>query len=244
MKKFIKSFLGIFLLLIIWIGIEFIFKIPERYLPSPISVFNAIVDLHEKLPWHILATTTRLGVSLVLGILFGIFGALILHRLKLLKFLMPSFNALRAVPPVALIPFFLLWFGFSEIGRVILLTLGLGINVLVASANVVQFPSEHDKILFRSFNIPMNKISLHWWLPRILESILPTLRFGLATAIGVVVVAEMLGSQTGLGYLIQTSRATFSLNVILLATAILGILTSLFDNALILLWNKITFWKK
>lgn len=244
MTKFIKSFISIFLLLIIWIGIEIIFDIPERYLPSPMSVINAIIDLQEKLPWHILATTTRIGISLVLGILFGIFGTLTLHRLKLLQFFMPSFNALRAVPPVALIPFFLLWFGFSEIGRIILLTLGLGINVLVASANVVHFPSEHDKILFRSFNIPINKLVLHWWLPRILESILPTLRFGLATVIGVVVVAEMLGSQTGLGYLIQTSRATFSLNVIFLATAIFGILTSLLDNALIYLWNKIVFWRK
>ncbi len=244
MINFIKSFVSIFLLLIIWVGIRVFFDIPERYLPSPTGVINAIIDLQEKLPWHILATTIRIGASLVLGILFGIFGALVLHRFKMLNFFMPSLNALRSVPPVALIPFFLLWFGFSEIGRIILLTLGLGINVLVASANVLHFPTERDRILFRSFNIPINKLALHWWLPRILESILPTLRFGLATAIGVVVVAEMLGSQTGLGYLIQTSRATFSLNVILLATAIFGILTSLFDNALIYLWNKTVFWRK
>ncbi len=242
--KYFKIFIGIFLLLIVWVGVVVIFNVPERYLPSPISVIDAAIKLKDTLLLHTFATAARIAVSLVLGISFGIFGALFIHRLRFMQVFMPSFNALRAVPPIALIPFFLLWFGFSEVGRVILLTLGLGINVLVASANVVQFPREHDQILFKSFNLSTDRMTMIWWFPRILESILPTLRFGLATAVGIVVVAEMLGSQVGLGYLIQTSRATFSLDVILLATTILGVLTTLFDNLLIWIWSKIVFWRK
>jgi ABC-type nitrate/sulfonate/bicarbonate transport system permease component len=63
-------------------------------------------------------------------------------------------------------------------------------------------------------------------------------------ALGVIVVSEMLGAQTGLGYLMQTSRATFSLNVIFLSASVLGLIAGALDLVLRLLWGSIVSWRK
>jgi len=144
---------------------------------------------------------------------------------------------------MAMIPFFLLWFGFSDVGKMALLALGLGLNIAVASAVVLDRQSEKDRILFMSFGLNKTDLILEYWLPRIVETLLPTLRFGLATVIGLVVVVEMLGAQTGLGYLIQTSRATFSLNVIMICAALFGVLTAVLNMALVRIWRATIKWQ-
>jgi ABC-type nitrate/sulfonate/bicarbonate transport system permease component len=144
---------------------------------------------------------------------------------------------------VAIVPFFLLWFGFSEFGRYLLVVVGLGLNVLVACADTLESPKEADLVLFRNFNAPLNSRVVRYWLPRVVEGLLPTLRFGVALALGVIVVSEMLGAQSGLGYLMQTSRATFSLNVILLCAVILGVFATVMDAALRRLWQKVVQWR-
>ncbi len=231
------------LLVLIWLGVKELFSVPDRYLPSLWMVAEAVADVGPDLLLHAGATSVRVVAGFLGGVLLGVVACLVAYRFGALNFLMPSINALRAVPPVALLPFFLLWFGFTEVGRIVLLLVGLGVNVFVASAEVVGNPSESDRILFRSFPVRPAGLAWYFWLPRILESLLPTLRFGLSMLIGLVVIAEMLGAQSGLGYLIQTSRSTFSLDVILLSSALLGFITIVSDRVLQILWRHVTFWK-
>jgi ABC-type nitrate/sulfonate/bicarbonate transport system permease component len=229
--------------ILVWLGAKFVFDIPDRYLPGVESIYQAIVDVGPAWIIHISATVSRTIIGFGLGTLFGIVAALALFRVNGLSWLMPTVHAARAVPAVAMVPFFLLWFGFSEIGRYLLVVVGFGLNVLVACADTVQSPREADVVLFRNFRAPLNTRILRYWLPRVLENLLPTLRFGIALALGVIVVSEMLGAQTGLGYLMQTSRATFSLNVILLCAIILGVLATILDSALQLLWHRVVTWR-
>ena len=86
-------------------------------------------------------------------------------------------------------------------------------------------------------------LTLKFLLPSVLERILPTLRFALATALGLVVVSELLGSQVGLGYLIQTARSTFSLQLIFLAAILLGVMNFCLDFLLRWCWGLIVFWR-
>lgn len=81
-------------------------------------------------------------------------------------------------------------------------------------------------------------------IPRIAETLLPTLRFGLALALGLIAVSEMLGAQYGLGYLMQTSRATFSLNVLILCAFLLGVIATASDMALRYAWPHIVTWRR
>jgi ABC-type nitrate/sulfonate/bicarbonate transport system permease component len=60
---------------------------------------------------------------------------------------------------------------------------------------------------------------------------------------GVIIVSELLGSQIGLGYLIQNARSTFSMHVIFLATIILGVLNATLDQILTRVWTKLVYWR-
>src|SRR5207237_693017 len=99
-------------------------------------------------------------------------------------------------------------------------------------ADVMERPEEADIVNFRNFHLPRQSLLVDYWVPRLAETLLPTLRFGIALALGLITVSEMLGAQYGLGYLMQTSRATFSLNVLVLCALILGAIATAADTTL------------
>jgi ABC-type nitrate/sulfonate/bicarbonate transport system permease component len=228
---------------LVWLSIKYGFDVPDRYLPGVGAILRAVNDIGQDWVAHTFATVSRTVIGFVLGVGAGVTLALVLFRIKALAWVMPTVHAVRAVPSVAIVPFFLLWFGFSETGRYLLVVLGLGLNVLVACADTLESPHEADVVLFRNLRAPMNTRVLRYWLPRVLEGLLPTLRFGIALALGVVIVSEMLGAQTGLGYLMQTSRATFSLNVILVCAMLLGVLATFLDYSLRFIWHQVVTWR-
>jgi ABC-type nitrate/sulfonate/bicarbonate transport system permease component len=60
----------------------------------------------------------------------------------------------------------------------------------------------------------------------------------------VVIVSELLGSQIGLGYLMQTARSTFSMHVIFLTTILLGLLNAAVDVGVTWGWQKMVYWRR
>jgi ABC-type nitrate/sulfonate/bicarbonate transport system permease component len=243
-KRGLTGAAGALVGLAVWLAVKYAFAIPDRYLPGLSALWRAAVDIGPAWFVHTLATVSRTLIGFALGTAAGVSLALALFRLKWLNFAMPLIHGLRAVPAVAIVPFFLLWFGFSEVGRYLLVVLTLGLNVLVACADRLENPRETDLVLFLNLNEPLQRRILRYWLPRVVEDLLPTLRFGVALALGVIVISEMLGAQTGLGYLMQTSRATFSLNVIFLSALVLGLVAGALDLVLRVLWGSIVSWRK
>lgn len=239
-----KWLAGALLPLVLWVGVKTLFHVPERYLPGPLSVLTAADDLGWPLVDHAAMTIWRTATGFLLGTISGVAAALLFFRFRTLPLVMPLVNALRSMPPVAAVPFFLLWFGFSEWGRYLLVMLGLGLNVMVASVDIFEREEETDTVIFRNFGLPRESLVLSYWLPRIAESLLPTLRFGLSLALGLIAVSEMLGAQLGLGYLMQTARATFSLNVLFLCAFILGIIGTLADAGLRWAWPQLVTWRR
>jgi sulfonate transport system permease protein len=238
------AFLGVVLLFLVWLIAKFGCGISDRYLPSPARVVGAITEIQPSMILHTLATTARLVVGGVVGVVAGISMALAMSRFPTLeRLLLPSVQALRSVPAVATVPFFLLWFGFAESGKFLMVLLGVGLNVLVAAEQIAVEIPEKYAIALRSFGHEPRNFPLSVTLPLILQSLLPTLRTSLSITFGVVIVSELLGSQLGLGYLIQTSRTTYSIHVIFLATAILGLLNVGFDRSIALIWKQLIYWK-
>ncbi|MES2215779.1 MAG: ABC transporter permease subunit [Patescibacteria group bacterium] len=236
---------GILFLPALWFFLHYIVHVGERFLPSPERVYQAIFDIHPSIFLHIFDTVTRFVIGSLLGIVIGIAIGFLLHRwITARRLLLPTVQALRATPPVAVVPFFLLWFGFSDVGRYLLIIFGIGVSLAITTYQILENPPEKYRVLFKSFSLNPRAQTLSFSLPYVLQEILPTIRFGLALAIGLVVVSEFLGSQTGLGYLIQTARATFSLHVIFLANILLGIILVVIDWLTIKLWSKLLFWQK
>ncbi len=238
-------FLGVLVMPAAWWVATEVVGVSGRYLPSIRSVTEAWRRVDPPIWVHASYTASRLLVGFVVGTALGIALALIMARSRAMwNVLIPSVQSLRAVPAAAVVPFFLLWFGFSEVGRYVLVLLAVAFNVTVAASQVLARHSSSHSAFFRSYNLIPGRLSLSYCLPRILEDILPTLRYSMALAIGAVTVSELLGSQVGLGYLVQTSRLTFSLNLLFLTMVLLGALSACFDWILTTMWSALVFWRR
>lgn len=237
------SFVGYFLLVIVWYVVK-LYGVDDRYLPSFYDVFiRSISDIKPNVAYHTMMTFYRLIVGYILGIIIGILIGLVNYRFKIVNSLItPSIQSLRSIPPIATVPFFIIWFGFSDVGKFILIILAVGLNISITCNQILSDIEEKYVIMFKTFKLKPNDFILSFALPTILEKILPTLRFSLSTALGIVIVSELIGTQEGLGYLIQTSRSSYSTHVIFLCTLILGVLNVIIDFSLIYFWKKLIFW--
>lgn len=240
--------IGIFgsvLPLLAWLVVKYIVGVSDRYLPSPLSVLTAFRDIEPSVFDHTAATSLRILVSGSAGVILGIAVGICMHAYPALsRIITPTVQSFRSVPAVATVPFFLLWFGFAESGKFILIVLGIGLNVAVAAHHVLQEMPEKYRVALLSYDHSPRSFPIAVSLRLVAERILPTLRTSVSIAFGVVIVAELLGSQVGLGYLIQTSRTTYAIHVIFLATLILGLLNLVFDRALIGFWTALVYWNR
>ena len=238
------SVLGSSLLLIVWVGVKSGLHISDRYLPSLTRVVEAAREIQPSIALHTLATASRIVMGMILGTVTAISLAITMCRFAIVRaLLLPSVQALRAVPAVATVPFFLLWFGFSETGKVVMVLLGVALNILVAADQIIAGTPEKYRVALASLGYSVGQFPFSIVLPLMVDQLLPALRATAAVIFGVVIVSELLGSQLGLGYLIQTSYTTYSIHVIFLATIILGLLNIVFDSILQWTWSRICFWK-
>ena len=235
---------GVVLMPLIWIAVKEGFNISDRFLPHPLDVLRVFINIAPMLIKHTLISLSRIllgyfsgcGVALILG-------ALLFKHLMFREITLPSLHTLRAIPSTATVPFFLLWFGFSEVGKMLIIVMGIAFNMAVAVLQILLSMKEKYVIAFKGYDFPREKILFSWLIFFSLESILPTLRFSLTVAIGLSVVAEYLGAQSGLGYLIQSARTTFSFNVVIVCATLYGIIAWGLDKLIMVAWKKAIPWQ-
>jgi ABC-type nitrate/sulfonate/bicarbonate transport system permease component len=236
--------IGFILMPAIWIALKQFGHISDRYLPSPADVLRAATEIDPNIIIHVAVTAVRLVSGFLLGVIAGIALGIAVYNSQLFaRLISPALDSMRSIPAIAIVPFFILWFGFTETGRISMVVTGIAFNIAIAAYQALKDMPEKHKILFKSFGIAPRALTREYVLPRLMETLLPTVRFSLSTAMGVVIASELLGSQIGLGYLMQTARSTFSMHVIFLATIILGLLNALVDAVLTRSWNRTVYWR-
>ena len=238
------SIIGLVLSPLIWIALKEFGHVSDRYLPSPVDVIRAATEIDPNVFLHTLCTATRLVIGFLLGTACGMgLGIAVFNSKTVARLITPALDSMRSIPAIAIVPCFILWFGFSETGKILMVVAGIAFNIAIATYQALNDMPEKHKILFKSFGITPRALTREYVLPRLMETLLPTVRFSLSTAMGVVIASELLGSQIGLGYLIQTARSTFSMHVIFLATILLGLLNAFVDMVLTRTWNKCVYWR-
>jgi ABC-type nitrate/sulfonate/bicarbonate transport system permease component len=243
--EIISLTVGVFLIPLVWAALKVSHTVSDRLLPSPSAVLFAYRDISPNILIHCLSTATRLAVGFCVGVGLGVFLGIAANSGRVLgSLLLPSLQALRAVPATAAVPFFLLWFGFSETGRLLLVVGAVATNVAIASAQILARVPEKYQVFFRGFRCDGRRLIWRYAVPIVASNILPTLRFALALVIGAQVVSELLGAQVGLGYVLQNARSTFSLPALFLAMILLGLMTAGFDALICWLWRWLVYWER
>src|SRR5471032_1017010 len=208
--------------------------IDQRYVPSPYSIAQAgwSITVSGELGRHVFASLRRLAAGFVLGAVPGIVLGIVMGLNRWVRAALdPLVAALYPIPKIAILPLLMLVFGLGDGSKVVVVAMSvLFLTIINTTVGVVQL----DKIYFdvaRNYGTPWPKLFLRVILPGALPTILAGLRISLGVSLVVLVGAEFVASQSGIGYLIWSSWQTLMVEqmfVGIIVITILGVLSTLF----------------
>jgi sulfonate transport system permease protein len=145
-----------------------------------------------------------------------------------------SFQILRAIPFIAVVPLFVLWFGIDEEPKIILISLAC---VFPAYVNTYSGVRHVDPKLIEAaglFGLSRFKIITHVIVPAALPPILVGIRYAMSTALLALIVAEQLNGRNGIGTIILTANSALRIDLIIagiLVYAAIGVLIDIIMRA-------------
>ncbi|HEV3040694.1 MAG TPA: ABC transporter permease [Candidatus Angelobacter sp.] len=177
--------------------------------PSPVSVYRGLVELVSKgLLWRYIADSlfrvgSGFGLALVTGVPLGI---VLGYYPVAFKTINPVIQIMRPISPLAWIPLSIVWFGVGNLAAVFLIFLAAFFPLVMATINGVRNIPEIYLRAGHNFGLSPAAVLSRVMFPAALPQILIGLRISLGVAWLVVVAAEMIAVDSGLGYLIIDSR--------------------------------------
>jgi sulfonate transport system permease protein len=176
-----------------------------RLVPPPSAIFATLYELAAtgELYVHIKATLLRVLAGFVAGTVAGtMLGALVGYVQSARQLLDPSLQGLRAVPSIAWVPLFILWFGIFETSKITLIAVGVFFPIYLGVLGAIESVDRKIFEVGRAFRLSPFGLVRRILLPSILPAYVVALRQGLGLGWMFVVAAEFMGASEGLGYLL------------------------------------------
>ena len=215
-------------------------------LPRPSDVLVAFRDLHVSglLYEHLSISLSRLAVGAALGVSVGIGTGVLIGLFSYIRAgLVPLVAAIFPIPKIALLPLFVIWFGIDEGSKYALIALGTFTPMVVATYGAVD---NVDRTLIRmaqSFGLSWLSIVRKIVLPGAMPGILSGLRISLAIAIILLVAAEMLGAEYGIGAYVLEAGSLYDLDRLFAGVVVLSVLGVLVSATISLLERHLLGWR-
>jgi NitT/TauT family transport system permease protein len=219
-------------LLLVWALAAWLVDVPIL-VPSPLQVGRGLVALiaSGELAQHLFASTSRLLVGLAIGVPAGACIGCAMGRFPVIDAVFnPFVRMFNAIPALALVPFSLLWFGATEISRYAILAYTITLTVLLsARIGAATVPAIRERA-GQTLGLSRTAVFLRVVLPSCFPAILAGTRAALGLGVMVIVAAEMLGAESGFGYLIMQARSHFNMVNMLIGVIGLGFLSLVLDR--------------
>ena len=209
---------------------------PGNLLPGPWGVVKGLANLtqHGLLFKYIVASLFRVTWGFTLALLVAIpLGLVAGWHLRVDMALNPILQILRPISPLAWIPIAILWFGIGDVSAIFLIFLGCFFPLLLTTINAVKgIPRVHVDA-GRNFGLSTALLYTRVLLPAILPQLLVGMRITLGIAWLVVVAAEMIAVNSGLGFLIVDARnAGNRYDLVVAGMVVIGIVGLLLDTGM------------
>jgi NitT/TauT family transport system permease protein len=221
--------------LLIWFFVSYFNLFPAYALPSPIDVVKAFREefMAGRLVNDIIASLWRVAIGFVISAVLGIpIGLYLGQHLYARQAFVPMLNFFRFLSPLAWIPFAILWFHIGDKPAVFLIfmatffPLALGTMAAVASIPSIYFRVAQD------YNFKGVELLTKVTLPAVLPQVITALRVSYGISWVVIVAAEMVGCQDGLGYGIWEARNGLRLDSAVCYMIVIGLLGMGIDKVL------------
>ncbi|MCU1514959.1 MAG: transporter permease [Microbacteriaceae bacterium] len=222
-------------LVVAWQVISASGLVPAYRLPTPISVWQAAIDLAQRG-----LLFTDIGIStqrVLLGFAFGAIAGLIVGSVIGLSrwaslVLSPTLGGFRAVPSLAWVPLLILYLGINEDSKVILITIGAFFPVFTTLYLGLRHVDRNLVEAARAFGLNGIRLLTTVQLPAVVPALFSGLRLALAQSWLFLVAAELIASSMGLGFLLIDSQNNGRVDRMLLTIVLLALLGKTTDALL------------
>lgn len=220
-----------------------------RLVPPPSVIFNTFEELARsgELQRHAAATSARVAAGFGVGVVTGtVLGAITGYSGLTRRLIDPTLQALRAIPSIAWVPLFILWFGIYEASKVILISVGVFFPVYLGVMGAIRSVDRKLVEVGRAFRLSPLQMVRRILLPAVFPAYVIALRTGLGLGWMFVVAAELLGASEGLGFLLidgQQLGKPAQIVAAIVAFAIIGKITDwiiVLATAPLLRWEDVT----
>ncbi|HZG71484.1 MAG TPA: ABC transporter permease [Chondromyces sp.] len=231
---------------VLWQIASVVGLVAETLLPAPTAILQVFIDLivTGELWGHLETSIWRAAVGFGLGAGIGLLlGMFVGFSSKTEQFMDPSLQMLRTVPHLAVAPLFILWFGFGELSKVLLIAKGaffpIYVNAFLGIRGVDSKLFDVARVLeFSHFKLVTKLI-----LPAALPNILLGIRLSLGVAWLGLVVAELMGSSEGIGYMIMDARQFSNTEIVFVGIIIFAVVGKLTDSLVRSLEHRLLKWR-
>src|ERR1700687_4985992 len=245
----LRFLLGFVLPIVLALGWEAAVRIglgQGRLMPPPSRIFATLYQLAAsgELLLHISVTTARVAAGFALGVVAATLVGALVGASKLARDLVdPTLQGLRAVPSIAWVPLFILWFGIFEQSKIILIAVRCFFPVYLGMLGAILSVDRKTVEVGRIFRLSTPALVRRILLPAILPEYVVSLRAGLGLGWMFVVAAEFMGASEGLGYLLVDGQQLGKPEQILAAIFVFAVLGKITDGLLVAVAAPFLTWQ-
>jgi sulfonate transport system permease protein len=245
--RLVRRIVGPLAVIILWQAVCSAGVFTSYEVASPIAVFDAGRQLAAQgvLVPNLLISLRRVAEGLGLGIVIGVVLAVLSGLFRIGEDLLdPVVQAARAVPILGLVPLAIIWFGVGEMPKIFLIALGSTFAIYINTFAGIRGVDTKLVEAGETFGLTRWGLVRKIILPGALPNFLIGLRLALVGSWLIVIVAEEINAQSGLGYLIMQAQTTARTDIMMMGLAIYAILGLLADAMVRLLERRLLTWRR
>jgi len=232
-------------ILLLWYAVRASGLVNPALVPAPHAVLAKFNELaRDRLAMDVWMSTQRVFVGVFLGVLVAVpVGFTIGWYRSVRTFVDPLINFFRALPPIALIPLVIVYFGIGEVAKtVILFYASFFAGVIVMVEGIGQISPIYVRVA-RTLGASDAEIFGRVIVPLTVPHILTAIRVALGVAWATLVASELIAAQQGLGALIQNASSFFQLDIIYVGIICIGFIALAMDVALRAATRRLVAWQ-
>lgn len=224
-RQILPVLLAVIGVVVLWDLLVRITGVPDYLLPAPAQVWQAAWNDRTLLGEHLLATVQIAVAGFVVGAVFGIGIAIALTLSdSARRAVEPILIASQAIPPVIFAPIVIAAMGFGAWPKILVVTLGAFFPIVISAAAAMRAADRDLVDLLVSMGASRDTVLSRVRLPGAVPGIVAGAKVSASYVVFSAIIAEWMGSSVGLGVYLQRSQASYRMDQLFAAVAVIAVL--------------------